>query len=429
MVLKRIKILIISFLIINICAAQNFNDFFENKTLRIDYIHSGNLQEESIKIQQYWEKDDWDGSYSNLTVENYLGSLIFEVYDSATHHLLYSKSASSLFEEYRNTEKGKTEIVHYEECMVFPKPKKTVQIRIISYNRYLEKNLLLDIYMNPKKIKTVPMKKQYQIKDIHIGGDNHQAYNILIVPDGYTKKELSKMRADMDKFGHYIMECSPFKELQQYVNIRGVEGFSKESGITDPIKNIYINTLINCSFNTIEVDRYLMCQHLWKLHQVADDAPYDIILIMANTSKYGGGGIYNFYATVYADGPEKTISYVVVHEFGHAIAGLGDEYYANSQVSVQDYYPSGIEPVEPNLTTLIHFDSKWKHLIDKDIPIPTPGNYEYANKVGVFEGGGYCSKGVYRPFLNCTMKDGIYNYFCPVCKETIRKSIIQKIKQ
>src|SRR5574344_179737 len=429
MMMRKIITVIIGLLMINIVKAQHFNDFFEQKTLRIDYLHSGNLKEESIQFQSYWEKDGWEGSYDNLITKTYLGSLILEVYDSATNVLLYSKSASYLFEEYRNTKKGKTERVDYEECMVLPKPKKTVLLVFKSYNRHLERSTLLSAYLNPKLIKTKQMTKKYAVRDLHIGGNNNQSYNILIVPDGYTKKDLVKMRADMDKFSRYIMNCSPFQEYQQYVNIRGVEGFSKESGITDPIKQIYKKTLINSSFNTIEVDRYLMCQNLWKLHQVADDAPYDIILIMANTSKYGGGGIYNFYATVYSDGPEKVTSYVVVHEFGHAIAGLGDEYYVNSQVSVQDYYPAGVEPIQPNLTTLVDFESKWKDKIDSTTPIPTPGDYKYKDKVGVFEGGGYCSHGVYRPSISCTMKEEVYNLFCPVCKEALIKSIIQKIKQ
>jgi hypothetical protein len=154
------------------------------------------------------------------------------------------------------------------------------------------------------------------------------------------------------------------------------------------------------------------------MNEIADDAPYDAILIVANSSKYGGGGIYNFYATVNSDGEYS--DYVTVHELGHSVAGLGDEYF-DSEVSVRDFYPEGIEPVEPNLTTLVDFDQKWKHLLPNEINIPTPDTEKFNNLLGVFEGGGYVAKGVYRPWRNCTMKDKVYNGFCPVCKETFSK--------
>ena len=162
--------------------------------------------------------------------------------------------------------------------------------------------------------------------------------------------------------------------------------------------------MLNCTYNAIDLDRYLMCPGVWNLHEVADDAPYDAIIIICNSEKYGGGGIYNFYCTVYNHGEYP--DYVVVHEMGHLIGGLADEYYT-SEVSVQDFYPEGVEPTEPNLTTLVDFDSKWKDKVESGTPIPTPP----------------VAKGVYRPSLHCTMNSIIYNDFCPVCRETLEKVI------
>ncbi|MBR6904150.1 MAG: peptidase M64, partial [Bacteroidales bacterium] len=89
-------------------------------------------------------------------------------------------------------------------------------------------------------------------------------------------------------------------------------------------------------------------------------------------------------------------------------------------------YPEGVEPTEPNLTTLVDFDSKWKDKVESGTPIPTPpvakGHPDY-DRIGVYEGGGYVAKGVYRPSLHCTMNSIIYNDFCPVCRETLEKVI------
>ena len=170
----------------------------------------------------------------------------------------------------------------------------------------------------------------------------------------------------------------------------------------------------------IDVDRYLMCLNVWKMHEIADDAPYDVIVIVANSKKYGGGGIYNFYCTVNNTGERS--DYVIVHELGHLIGGLGDEYFT-SEVSVRDYYPVGVEPVEPNLTTLTDFESKWKSMMDPETPIPTPDVRGYQNVLGVYEGGGYVAEGVFRPWRDCTMKEPIYNHFCPVCSKTLLEVI------
>jgi len=405
--------------------AQHFDTYFEPKTLRLDYVHTGNLEWEFITPVEYWEKTGWEGTKNRLIDSSNLGSLIFQIYDSLTQQLIFSKSYSTLFEEYRTTEKGKTEIVDYLESIVFPKPKNTVKIVFESLDRRLQKQEVTGFYWNPQKTKTTKMTKKHNVLDLHIGGTNETCLNIVIVPDGYSKKESAKLKADMARIGNYILECTPFKENKQNINIRGIEGYSKHSGITDPNAKIFKKTLIGTSFNTIDVDRYLMCQDVWKLHEVADDAPYDAILILANTKKYGGGGIYNFYATVYSDGDEKRIAYVTVHELGHSVGGLGDEYYT-SEVSVQDFYPLDIEPAEPNLTTLVNFEAKWKSLLSPDTPVPTPNDTTFIGVLGVFEGGGYCAKGVYRPWLNCTMKESIYNNFCPVCKYTLERAINKK---
>ena len=62
-------------------------------------------------------------------------------------------------------------------------------------------------------------------------------------------------------------------------------------------------------------------------------------------------------------------------------------------------------------------------MVADTIPIPTPATPEYKNVVGVFEGGGYVAKGVYRPAEFCSMNQVIFNHFCPVCRAAIQKMI------
>jgi hypothetical protein len=156
------------------------------------------------------------------------------------------------------------------------------------------------------------------------------------------------------------------------------------------------------------------------VRDVASNAPYDAICVVANSKTYGGGGIYNFYALFTSD--NHVADYVFVHEFGHSFAGLGDEYY-DSSVAYENFYNLKVEPWEPNLTTLVNFDSKWKTMVEPNTPIPTPDKEKDKIKVGAYEGGGYVSKGVYRPSHDCTMKSISYDNFCPVCLDAIDRMI------
>lgn len=403
--------------------AQHFNDYFVDKTLRINYLHIGNKDVEKLQIDHFTMVNHWNGTRSQLVEPYHYGDILIEVLDQASQKLIFSRSYSCLFTEYRTTERGETEIASMEECVNMPMPKEPVRVRFTSFNRKREATVLKDTVLNPANLPVQMAKKEYAVMNLHKGSSPDDAIDILFIPDGYAKSDAKALKYDMKRFAKYVMNCTPYKENRRHVNIRAIEGYSEESGITQPQNNLYVNTLLNCTYNALDLDRYLMCLGVWNLHEVADDAPYDVIIIICNSEKYGGGGIYNFYCTVYNHGQYP--DYVIVHEMGHLIGGLADEYYT-SEVSVQDFYPAGVEPTEPNLTTLVDFSSKWVDKVPSGTPIPTPPvskNHPDYDRVGVYEGGGYVAKGVYRPTMHCTMNSISYNDFCPVCREALEKVI------
>jgi len=401
--------------------AQNFEQYFENKTVRIDYKHIGNSQTEKIEVVNYHVGAQWEGTVSHLVEPKRLGGLLFEVFDALSGQLIYSRSCDCLFNEYRTTERGEKEIGTFEECVRMPMPKGMVKYKFTSYDRHHVPTELYQGVFDPQSTACETMTKQYKVKKLHIGGQVNDAIDILLIPDGYAASDKKKMQADFKRFTSYIMNCSPYKEMSNHVNIRAIEAYSEESGITNPNQNVYKKTLLNCSYNVIDLDRYLMCLGVWKMNEIADDAPYDFIIILCNSDKYGGGGIYNFYCTVNNVGAHS--DYVIVHEMGHLIGGLADEYYT-SEVSVRDFYPEGVEPVEPNLTTLVDFGSKWLDMLAPGTPVPTPATKENQDKLGVYEGGGYVAEGVFRPMMDCTMHKIMYNRFCPVCLKALQEAIM-----
>jgi hypothetical protein len=108
-----------------------------------------------------------------------------------------------------------------------------------------------------------------------------------------------------------------------------------------------------------------------------------------------------------------------MHEFGYGFAGLADEYAYDGS----DEYDTNVEPWEPNITTLVHFDTKWQDMLSRRTPIPTPVEKKYENCVGLYEGAGYSLKGVYRGMQDCRMRTNENPEFCPVCNRALQNLI------
>jgi len=416
------KILFFLFGLISVLYSQvNFEDYFIDKTLRFDYYHVGDVNSQLIAFDELREEPFWGGPSKNLIDPFNYGNYKYEVYDKETGKLIFSKGYSTLFAEWLTTPEAKKVKKAFHETIVFPFPKKEVVLKIYARDK---KNVFQQVFeyeIDPADpfIKKDKPYKYNSIKFLY-NGDPSSKVDIVVIPEGYTKDEMDKFKKDLEKFVNALFGSSPFRENKNNFNIWAVEAPSEESGTDIPRKDIWKNTIVNSSFYTFDTERYLMTEDNKTLRNLAGNVPYDLIYIIVNTSKYGGGAIYNYYSVCVSD--NENFEYLVVHEFGHGFAGLGDEYYT-SQVSYEEFYKTDVEPWERNLTTLVDFDSKWKNLIDKDTPIPTPPTDEYKNKVGVFEGGGYVPKGVYRPMFDCTMKSRIVDNFCVVCKQAIQKMI------
>ena len=189
-----------------------------------------------------------------------------------------------------------------------------------------------------------------------------------------------------------------------------------------PRDHAWKSTAVSSHFDTFYSERYLTTRSVKTIHNWLAGIPYEHIIILANTDTYGGGGIYNSYTLTTAHHP--MFRPVVVHEFGHSFGGLADEYAYDDAES--PFYPQTIEPWEQNITTLVHFEDKWKDMVPEGTPIPTPAETDpdkLYTRVGVFEGAGYTAKGVYRPTTECRMKINEAPQFCPVCQRALERLI------
>ncbi|MCZ6701703.1 MAG: M64 family metallo-endopeptidase [Ignavibacteria bacterium] len=399
----------------------NFDELFYDKTLRVDYFHTGNSESDFYSIDELIEEPYWGGSKVNLIDKFNYGMYKVEVYDQTSGIMIYSRTYTTLFNEWQTTDEAKQTTKSFSESFVLPFPKKPVRLEFYSRNKINELIKKYKYNLDPESYFINSERSlKYKKFEVMISGEPAKKVDIVFIPDGYTSEEMDKFKLDCIRFAGYLFRSTPFKENKDKFNIWGIMAPSEDSGTDIPAKNIWVNTSVGTAFYTFDVERYLMTRANKELRTLASYAPYDQIYIMVNSSKYGGGSIYNLYSVCVSN--NRYSDYIFVHEFGHGFASLGDE-YSTSDVTYEDFYSADVEPLDPNLTTLVNFESKWKDLVEEGTPIPTPNTEEYKNKVGVFEGGGYMKKGIFRPTENCTMKSISVDNFCPVCKRAIRKMI------
>lgn len=420
--MKQIAIILILYTFIYVSGNAQFKQFFTQESLRIDFILSGNATITQASIFELKKEPYWGGSIVHTLDAFDFGEFRINIKDSTNQNIIFSRGFCSLFEEWQTTDEANVIDKSFFQTVTCPYPKSKVYVSIEKRNMSGSFEELLTTEINPESYsisKPRPLKvKSHKIID---NGTSAQCVDIVFIGDGYSKNEISKFHKDVKELSRYMFTQPPFDKYQNRFNIWAVDAVSEDSGISDPRKGVWKNTAVKSSFNTLNSDRYLESIYTFLIRDYAGVVPYDQIYVLANTDKYGGGGIYNHFSLTSVDNERSKT--VFIHEFGHAFAGLGDEYYT-SETSYNDFYTKSIEPWQPNLTTMVDFNEKWKNMMDKDTPIPTPAIEEYFDKIGVFEGGGYVEKGVYRPAYNCRMKTNEAPDFCPVCQRAIEKMIL-----
>ncbi|MDD8014849.1 MAG: M64 family metallopeptidase [Acidobacteriota bacterium] len=474
------------FLFPGFCLAQSgagFDEFFVNKTLRIDYYHVGHAKEEIVTLDRTCAQGIWAGSVKNLLDPFNAGRYSVKIFDAASGKLVYSKGFDSYFGEYKTSDAALRGIRRtYHESALVPFPKK--KIRFVLEARDREKGFQ-PVFSQEIDPSGTDINRENPVRDVKVyelikSGDPHRKVDVAFIAEGYTLKEEEKLKTDLDRFLKVFFGQEPYKSRKSSFNVYGVFKPSDESGCDEPSHGQYKATTLNSTFDSLGSERYLLTEDNRSLHDIAARVPYDTLCIMINHKRYGGGGIYNFFCTFTADNQWQ--EYLFLHEFGHSFAGLADEYYT-SQVAYNEFYPRGVEPAEPNITALLNpRNLKWKSLASPGIEIPTPWEKDefdkmdnglqkirqevnakvarlkregapkeevekeeaeaerlsleharrvdaylrksrYAGKIGAFEGAGYAAQGLYRPAIDCIMFTKGAKPFCEVCAQAIIRVI------
>jgi hypothetical protein len=446
-----------------------FDSRFTGRTLRFDYFHGGTAKEEHVSLGGLRLEGDWAGSRVHLLDDTNLGKYLFEVIDPATNQAVWSRGFSSIYGEWETTGEAAAGTWRtFPESMRFPEPRGKVQLVIKKRGADGAFREIFSTLADPtgRAVDRSPVAATGKVWTVFESGPPAVKVDLLLLGDGYAASETEKFHADVKRLTDALFATEPFKSHRGDFNVRAMDLPAPATGVTDPRTAAWRKTPLGLTYNAFDSERYVLTFEDQAVREAAAQAPYDALILLANGRKYGGGGIYNLWNTAAVDSAEA--AYLVVHEFGHSFAGLGDEYYT-SQVAYQDFNPPGSEPWEPNVTALLDpKDLKWKDLVADGTPLPTPWNQEaydktvlgyekirhelreknapeekmealfrevrekttpmlqsekYFGKVGAFQGASYEAKGLYRPEVDCIMFSRNPKSFCAVCARAIERAI------
>jgi hypothetical protein len=449
----------------------SFETHFTDRTMRVDYFHSGTATEEHISLDRVVDDGPWAGSRTRLLDELNLGKYLFEVVDPSTNRVLFSQGFSSIYGEWETTGEATKVWRTFHESLRFPWPRQPVQVRLSKRDA---QNLFQEIWTtaidpNSRFVNPAPLAPRGKVWTLLENGPPAEKVDILLLGDGYTAGEMEKFHADARRLTDALFTFEPYRSRKSDFNVRAIDLPSAEAGVNRPHAGVFRRTPLSAHYSSFDTERYILTYDNRAVRDVASAAPYDYLAILVNERTYGGGGIFRAQATN-ATGSAESI-YLFVHEFGHHFADLADEYYT-SDVAYETGVSERPEPYEPNITALHDpANLKWKDLVEPGTPLPTPWDKEeyekharavqeqrrklraehapeeemeklfneqrayetaffrkmkYYGKVGAFEGAGYEAKGLYRPSIDCIMfSRNLDAGFCPVCRRAISRIIDQ----
>lgn len=428
--MRRLLTLIVALLATtSILSAQQFDANFSDSTLRLDYTFMGNASEQHIALRDITETDGWWGRRVNLGSVPLKGNGDLTLSDSETGEVIYKTSFSSLFQEWITTPEASSITRSFEFTILVPKPQReTVATLVLRDN--VGKESIHTFKLNPTDVligdrsRHEPLPHTY----VHRGGDPKECIDVVILAEGYTTDEMEIFMEDAKITATEILSYEPFKSYSAKFNFIAVMSPSRDSNVSVPQDEAWRSTAVGSNFMTFYMDRYLTSSNVYDMYDLATNIPCEHLIILANTDTYGGGGIYNSYTLTTAHHP--SFRPVVVHEFGHSFGGLGDEYFYATTDNNDEMHSLKHEPWEPNITTLVDFDSKWADMVEEGVEVPTAVTPERTKNytVGVYEGGGYRSKGIYRPTDVCRMRNNTAERFCPVCERAIERVIKHQVE-
>lgn len=234
-----------------------------------------------------------------------------------------------------------------------------------------------------------------EIVTIHgAGAPADSVFHVVLIGDGWTEDEMPAWAEAAAELASALLSSAPFDRFAPAIAVHRIDLVSAESGVdNDPEPGVERNTALDMRFWCAGVER-LLCVNTAKVNLFAAQAPgRDLVVTVANSDKYGGAG-YPDIATL--SGRNESAAELMLHEIGHSLADLGDEYWTDGTTH------QGPEPPHRNLSrldarTMADAGLKWSAWLGEPAP-------ENDGPVWTWEGGYESEFGVYRPSENSRMR-------------------------
>lgn len=364
--------------------------------------------------------------------------------------IVFAKPFNSIFAEWATIEEAQATSRSFLESVLVPEPVGPVRVRIDRRGKDGGFEPLHEATLDPCMFAEPDVLHERELIVLKSNGPARERVDLLLVGDGYTYAERERFVEACEALIEHVFTVEPYRSRMHSFNVRAVFAPCAESGISDPATSTVRQTQLGTTYGALGLDRYVLPFDDRGMRRALDGVPCDALLVVCNSEKYGGGGLFNRFTVVAGHNPE--LRYLVVHELGHSFGGLADEYYA---ATVPYATPAVvIEPWEPNVTPMLEGSPKWRALVSPDMPLPSPwvkDEYEVATRakaetpaerkrratreaqilaadpllgrVGAFEGAMYRDHGMYRPEVRCLMFNQLAEGFCHVCRKSIEERV------
>jgi hypothetical protein len=431
------------------------------RTWRVDYFHTGGLGVELLSLDRVVvEPLPWPGNPRGALGPENAGAYRFTVTAIASGELLFRRGFGSIFGEWETTAEAAKRHRTFHESLRFPAPSQPVRV-VVEKRQGSDWREVWRLDVDPQDmfVDTAAPRRQQPL-ELERHGEPRDKLDLLLLGDGYTTGECAtRFTADARRLVEALFRHQPFSGRRADVNVWGICPPAEASGVSRPSTGRHVPSPAGTSYDAFGSERYLLTFDNRALRELAAWAPYDHLAIVVNEETYGGGGIFNLYATVAAR--NDWAEYVFVHEMAHELAGLADEYYTSPVA----YEPAQAiaEPWEANVTADGRHP-KWGDLASPGIPLPSPwpkeeyeaaqrgfqerrktlraerrpeaemsalfreerafssallGKAASAGKLGAFQGANYDAQAFYRPAIDCVMFTRDEVPFCPVCQKAL----------
>jgi hypothetical protein len=256
---------------------------------------------------------------------------------------------------------------------------------------------------------------------------------LAVISEGFTEDNLQDYRNYVDnELMNGVFGRDLFSTLRTSFNVIRIDLVSIESGVSQR-RYDEAGTPNDASDDTLASETFRFTRlgyiysgswsHCWMeespdtptrvnraLARFAPEA--DNIIIVLNDGGWGGCARGNRLAVTTGVGWDT-----LYHELGHAVGGLGDEYFRSGLNF------SGTASPAPNCSiTASRTALPWADLVAASTPLPTTGVPAGGNSnttVGAYPGCGTFATGLFRPVDDCRMRSNSPP-FCPVCERIIR---------